>query len=48
VEIGQNGWLTVPATPEIIFETNHSNKYRAALASLGISEELLSANSGNA
>ena len=47
-EILQNGWLTTPATHEILFETNHVRQYEAALASLGISEELLSAESGNA
>lgn len=47
-EIIQNGWLTVPATSELIFETNHTKQYSAALASLGISEELLSAHSGHA
>ena len=47
-EILQNGWLTTPATREILFETNHIRQYEAALASLGISEELLSADSGHA
>ena len=39
-EILQNGWLTTPATAEIIFNTPHSEQYGAALATLGISEEL--------
>lgn len=47
-EILQNGWLTTPATHDIIFETPHGKQYGAALASLGISEELLSAESGHA
>ncbi|MEP1206647.1 MAG: YqgE/AlgH family protein [Rhizobiaceae bacterium] len=47
-EILQNGWLTTPATHEIVFETPHCDQYEAALASLGISEELLSAESGHA
>lgn len=47
-EIGQNGWLTMPATRELVFETQHSMQYGAALASLGISEELLSADPGHA
>lgn len=47
-EIVQNGWLTTPATKKILFETDHSMQYAAALATLGISEELLSASSGNA
>ena len=47
-EILQNGWLTTPATRDIIFNTPHPDQYGAALASLGISEELLSADSGHA
>jgi putative transcriptional regulator len=47
-EILQNGWLTTPATREILFETSYAKQYEAALASLGISEELLSADSGHA
>ena len=47
-EILQNGWLTTPATHEILFETDHSRQYAAALETMGISEELLSASSGHA
>ena len=47
-EIAQNGWLTMPATHEILFKTPHHKQYEAALAQMGISEELLSANSGHA
>lgn len=47
-EIAQNGWLTMPATRQILFETPHDKQYSAALALMGISEELLSMNSGHA
>ena len=47
-EILQNGWLTTPATGKILFETPYDKQYEAALASLGISEELLSAEPGHA
>ena len=47
-EILQNGWLTMPATREIIFNTSFEQQYEASLARLGISEELLSANPGHA
>ncbi|EFL88893.1 YqgE/AlgH family protein [Ahrensia sp. R2A130] len=47
-EISQNGWLTLEATHELVFETNYEHQYDAALAALGISEEALSASAGNA
>ncbi|MEP0943629.1 MAG: YqgE/AlgH family protein [Rhizobiaceae bacterium] len=47
-EILQNGWLTTSATGKILFETPYDKQYEAALASLGISEELLSAEPGHA
>lgn len=47
-EIAQNGWLTMPATREILFKTRHQDQYEAALAIMGISEALLSANPGHA
>ncbi len=47
-EILQNGWLTTPATDQIVFKTSHDDQYSAALASLGISEEMLSTDSGHA
>ncbi len=47
-EIGQNGWLTLPATQKLVFETHHEEIYREALAALGVSEELLSASPGRA
>lgn len=47
-EIAQNGWLTLKANHQLIFETSYDHKYDAALAALGISEEALSASAGNA
>ena len=47
-EILQNGWLTTPATHQILFETRYEKQYEAALAAMGISEELLSAEPGHA
>ena len=47
-EIAQNGWLTTPATQQLVFETHHTLQYDSALAALGISEATLSANAGHA
>lgn len=47
-EISQNGWLTVPATKELVFDNHHEMIYEAALATLGVSEAALSSNSGHA
>ena len=47
-EIAQNGWLTLEATPELVFGTSYEDQYDAALAALGISEEMLSASAGHA
>jgi putative transcriptional regulator len=45
-EIMRNDWLTVPARHEIIFETPPDERYRAALALLGIDEVMLALDSG--
>ena len=47
-EIGRNGWLTVDATPEIIFETPIEQRYERALALLGIDPRMLSTEAGHA
>lgn len=47
-EIAANGWLTLPATSKVVFDTHPAQQYSAALAQMGISEELLSASSGHA
>lgn len=47
-EIAQNGWLTAPATRSLLFETDPEELYVAALAAIGVSVELLSADAGHA
>ncbi|MGM9515833.1 YqgE/AlgH family protein [Roseateles sp. DB2] len=47
-EIGRNGWLTVDATPEIIFETPAEQRYERALGLLGIDPRMLSTEAGHA
>jgi putative transcriptional regulator len=47
-EIKSNGWLTVPFSRDLLFETPIERRYNAALARLGITRAALSATSGNA
>lgn len=47
-EIGQNGWLTASACPEIIFGTPSAEKWSAALKGMGIDPLLLSSTAGRA
>lgn len=47
-ELKANAWLTVEATPELLFHTPISELYDAALAQLGISAEFLSSDAGHA
>ncbi|WP_374675925.1 YqgE/AlgH family protein [Ideonella sp.] len=47
-EIGRNGWLTVDARPEIIFDTPVAERYDRALALLGIDPRMLSQEAGHA
>jgi putative transcriptional regulator len=47
-ELGQNGWLTVKATREILFDTPDDRKWPKALASLGINVAALSTDAGHA
>ena len=47
-EIVDNGWLTVEATQQLLFETPTDGQYDAALALLGVDESALSATSGRA
>jgi len=47
-EIAQNGWLTVDASPELVFATEDTGKWAAALATLGIDPLSLSASAGRA
>ena len=47
-EMKANGWLTVPADTELLFDVEISVKWERALAKIGISPELLSAEAGHA
>ncbi len=48
MEIGENGWLTCPATPELLFEGEIDQKYDGVLASIGIDVANLSQIAGHA
>lgn len=47
-EIQENGWLTIDANPELIFGADLDNKWRQALATLGIDPAGLSFEIGHA
>lgn len=47
-EIAENGWLTCPASPELLFEGDIDTKYDRVLASIGIDPQRLSQFSGHA
>jgi putative transcriptional regulator len=47
-EIADNGWLTAPFSPELVFETPVAERYDAALASLHITRATLSPDAGHA
>jgi putative transcriptional regulator len=47
-EMKANGWLTVPADEDLLFETDVALKWDRALAKIGISLELLSSDAGHA
>ena len=47
-ELLRNGWLTMPATRALLFDTPQDELYTAALHSMGVSEELLSGDAGHA
>jgi putative transcriptional regulator len=47
-EIAANGWLTCAATMALVFDTEDTDKWQAALGSLGISPLALSAEGGRA
>jgi putative transcriptional regulator len=47
-EIGRNGWLTVPADPQIIFDTPVEQRYERAVRLLGIDPQMLSQDAGHA
>ncbi|MDP9196874.1 MAG: YqgE/AlgH family protein [Pseudomonadota bacterium] len=47
-EIVANGWLNVPADPDLVFDTNLETKWDRAVAQLGIGGSTLSMEAGNA
>lgn len=47
-EMGQNAWLSVPATSQIIFETPFDQRWREAARLLGIDLSTLSLQAGHA
>jgi putative transcriptional regulator len=47
-ELGRNGWLTVDATPDIIFDTPVEQRYDRAVALLGFDPRMLSQEAGHA
>ncbi|CTQ60989.1 MAG: YqgE/AlgH family protein [Roseibium album] len=47
-EIQANGWLTAPADPEILFDTDFDAKWRRALSSMGIDPAMLYSDAGHA
>lgn len=46
-EIGANGWLTVPFSRELLFETPVEQRYEKALASMHITRATLSSEAGH-
>jgi putative transcriptional regulator len=47
-EIGRNGWLTVNADPQVIFDTPTEQRYQRALSLLGFDPRMLSSDVGHA
>ena len=47
-EILANGWLTCPADPDLIFDSDDGSKYNRALAKLGVNLAVLSSDAGHA
>jgi putative transcriptional regulator len=47
-EIGRNGWLTVDADPQIIFDTPIDQRYDRAVSLLGFDPHMLSQEAGHA
>lgn len=47
-ELRQNAWLTLPATPDLIFHTQAGHMWDRAIGTLGIDPAMLSAEAGRA
>lgn len=46
-ELSENAWLSVPASPELIFDTPAEQRWQAAAARLGIDVNLISTQAGH-
>lgn len=47
-EIQANGWLTAPADPDLVFDTDVENKWSRALKKIGVSPNMLATGAGHA
>ena len=47
-ELAENSWLTVPAQPEVVFDTPSAQRYDKALERLGLQAWMLSPEAGHA
>jgi putative transcriptional regulator len=47
-EIQANGWLSVAADENIVFDSDHDGKWRRALAKIGVDVSMLSTDAGHA
>jgi putative transcriptional regulator len=47
-EVAENGWLTCPATPELLFDADIESKYDRILDAIGINLAHLSPSAGHA
>ncbi len=47
-EIAENGWLTCPATIDLLFDSDIERKYDRIMASIGIDPAHLSQTAGHA
>lgn len=47
-ELQDNAWMTLPPTPELVFDTDPSLQWDRAFATLGVDPAILSAASGHA
>lgn len=48
VELRENVWLTGPADPDLVFDSDHGTKWERALAHMGVSSSMLSGQAGRA
>ncbi len=47
-ELGQNAWLSAPASLDLVFDADHGTKWRRALGTLRVDPLLLSSSAGHA